>query len=243
MELLNKLTTKNLSLNKKRTIVTIIGIILATSLITGVATLLTSFQKSAVNIVKESAGNYHYEFIDVPIEDLKYIKDNRNIENLYVIQNIGYSKLENSENEYKPYLYITGFSENAMGNLGLKLLEGRFPKNENEIVISKHIQTNAKIEYEIGDEITLDIGKRTIDGEELNQNNPYSEEENVEEKFEKEFTKTYKIVGVIERPNMNVENYSAPGYTVITYLENYINNKKLDVYTRYKDLKIQDKTT
>ena len=37
MNLLNKLTITNLKLNKKRTIVTIIGIILATALITAVA--------------------------------------------------------------------------------------------------------------------------------------------------------------------------------------------------------------
>ena len=44
MELLNRLTIKNLKLNKKRTAVTIIGIILSTALITGVATLVSSFR-------------------------------------------------------------------------------------------------------------------------------------------------------------------------------------------------------
>ena len=42
MNLLNKLTTKNLTLNKKRTIVTIIGIILSVALITAVASMYAS---------------------------------------------------------------------------------------------------------------------------------------------------------------------------------------------------------
>lgn len=62
MKLLNKLTITNLKLNKKRTIVTIIGIILSTALITGVATLVTSFRKSIINYAKETHGNYHYKF-------------------------------------------------------------------------------------------------------------------------------------------------------------------------------------
>ena len=46
MQILNRLTIKNLKLNKKRTIVTIIGIILATALLTAVATMAVSLKES-----------------------------------------------------------------------------------------------------------------------------------------------------------------------------------------------------
>ena len=78
MELLNRLTIKSLKLNKKRTIVTIIGVILATALITGVATLISSFQASLIEYEKSENGDFHYEFKDVPLEELKYIEKNRN---------------------------------------------------------------------------------------------------------------------------------------------------------------------
>ena len=42
MQILNRLTIRNLKLNKKRTIVTIIGIILATALLTAVAAMAVS---------------------------------------------------------------------------------------------------------------------------------------------------------------------------------------------------------
>ena len=45
MDLLKKLTNRNLELNRKRTIVTIIGIILSVALITAVAILFLSFYK------------------------------------------------------------------------------------------------------------------------------------------------------------------------------------------------------
>ena len=45
MNILKKLTLKSLKLNKKRTLVTIIGIMLSTALICAVAGMITSVQK------------------------------------------------------------------------------------------------------------------------------------------------------------------------------------------------------
>ena len=52
MKLLNKLTYKNLILNKKRSIVTIIGIILSVALITAVSSMVSSFRESMINYEK-----------------------------------------------------------------------------------------------------------------------------------------------------------------------------------------------
>ena len=59
MKVLNELSIKDLKLNKKRSIVIIIGIILSTALICGVAGLVTSFQKTFVETSKRNSGNYH----------------------------------------------------------------------------------------------------------------------------------------------------------------------------------------
>ena len=64
MKILNRLTIKNLKLNKKRTLVTIIGIILATTLITSITTLVSSFRKSMIEYQKVTQGNYHYQYIN-----------------------------------------------------------------------------------------------------------------------------------------------------------------------------------
>ena len=66
MKVLSKLTIKNLYLNKKRTIATIIGIMLSTALICGVAGLVSSFQKTLINAAIDLEGNYHTTFHDVP---------------------------------------------------------------------------------------------------------------------------------------------------------------------------------
>lgn len=99
MNLLNNLTIRNLKLNKKRTIVTIIGIMLSVALITAVTSLFFSARDSLINFEIQQEGNYHYVFFDVPKEDLKYFNENRSIENNYLIQNIGYATLKESQNE------------------------------------------------------------------------------------------------------------------------------------------------
>ncbi len=244
MNLLSKLTIKNLKLNKKRTIVTIIGIILSTALITGVSTLVTSFRGSIINYVKEANGNYHYKFEEVPFEELKFIENNRNIDSYFITQNIGYSILEESQNEYKPYLYLLGFEKDAIKNLNLELREGRLPKKEGEIVIAYHIESNGEVQYKVGDKLKLNLGKRIIEESgieyELNQNNPYTEGEY----FKGEYEKEYKIVGIVERPNYRMEAYSAPGYTVITYIDDFTESERpVDVYALYKNLNKQYETT
>ncbi len=229
MNVLNKLTLKSLQMNKKRTIVTIIGIILATSLLTAVITMVVSFRATMIEYEKEDAGNYHYVFEDVPYEDLKYFKNNTNIEDIYCTEDIGYTYLEGNNNDYKPYLHLLAFNEKALINSSVKLVEGRMPQNENEIVISEHIKDIAEVEYNIGDTLSLDVSKRTdLSGEyELDQSNAYVEGE---EKLESMYTKEYKVVGIIERPNYDIENPSSPGYTIVTYLNDNNATQNLNIY-------------
>lgn len=229
MNILNRFTIKSLKLNKKRTIVTIIGIMLSTALICGVAGLVSSFQGSIINWAKEKEGNYHTTFFGVEKDKIKYITENQKVKDYFLTSEVGWADLEGSKNEYKPYVHILAYDQKALENYGIKLEEGRFPQNSNEIVMSDHILTNARVNWKIGDKITLKVGKReTTDGYELNANNPYDEEQaeiltNLEEK-------TYTIVGKIERPN--IENYSSPGYTVLTYLDSV--GDKVNVSALYK---------
>jgi putative ABC transport system permease protein len=238
MNLLNKLTITNLKLNKKRTIVTIIGIILATALITAVAGMVTSFRQTLINWTIKTDGNYHYSFKNVPSEELKYIENNRSIENYYLTQDIGYAKLNESKNEYKPYLYVMSYNKEALKNAPIELVEGRLPQNENELVISEHIITNGKVNYKIGQKISLEMGERLSENSKLDQQNPYNKDE---EEFNSKFNKTYEIVGIMQRQRNNVEPYSAPGYTVITYLDDSNIKENTNIYVLLNKNKLKDR--
>ena len=205
MSILNRLTIKNLRLNKKRTIVTIIGIILSTALMVGIGLLFSSFQDLMIRDTIGYNGKYEANYGDVDLDKLNDIKD-KDFTYFYE-KPIGFSKIESS-NEYKPYMYITSVNKEYFDEL--KLIEGSFPKNENEAVISNHVITNGGLNYKVGDIVTFKYGKRNIEG-----NGTLANSEFVDGEFlTNEGTHTYKIVGIVERSNF--ESYSASGYTAFT---------------------------
>lgn len=223
MKILNDLTLKNLKLNKKRTIVTIIGIILSTALICAVAGMVSSFQGTLINYAKIDGGNRHVTVENVKSDDLKYFLNNNHVESIYMVDNIGYANLEESKNDLKPYIFIKGYTKEAFENTTINLVEGRLPQDGGEVIVSESIITNGEVPLKVGDIINLNIGKRVCsDGSILNQNNPIyvseeDEEDTCHESLTNEETKSYKIVGIMERLNYSLEPYSSPGYTIITY--------------------------
>lgn len=205
MSILNRLTIKNLRLNKKRTIVTIIGIILSTALMVGIGLLFSSFQDLMIRDTIGYNGKYEANYSDVDLDKLNNIKD-KDFTYFYE-KPIGFSKTQSS-NEYKPYMYITSVNKEYFNEL--KLVDGSFPKNENEVVISNHVITNGGLNYKVGDIVTFKYGKRNIEG-----NDTLANSELVDGEFlTNEGTHTYKIVGIVDRSNF--ESYSASGYTAFT---------------------------
>ena len=205
MNILNDLTIKNLKLNKKRTIVTIVGIILSTALMVGIGLLFSSFQDYMIRDTISYNGKYEAEYGDVSLDKLNSI-DKKDFSYFYQ-KAIGFSKFD-SANEYKPYLYISSVDKEYFKEL--HLISGRFAENDSELVISNHINTNGGASYKIGDIITLKYGERVIEGVNTLANNEYYEEETLNIVGEK----TYTIVGIVERSNF--EDYSASGYSTFT---------------------------
>ena len=259
MNILKKLTLKSLKLNKKRTIVTIIGIMLSTALICAVAGMITSVQKTLINYAKSHSGNYHVCFKNIPNDELKYIKENKNVQDYFLSKNVGYGKLEKVENEYKPYIFVMEYDKKGLEQGGVTLLEGRMPENSNEIVIPEHLIKSGRINYTIGEKITLNLGKRqTKDGLELTQEDALltdesektessstskSETEDLEEIVDTK-EHTYTIVGIIERSNYKgIEGFSAPGYTAISYMDNENDINTANISVLYSNLKDFQKKT
>lgn len=231
MNLMKKLVAQNLKLNKKRTIVMIIGIMLSVALLSALTTLVASYRMSMIVYEKQKNGDFHYAFSGVTKAELKDFEQNRSIESMYEISGLGYARLEGCKNADKPYAYLVATDEKGIVQACFHLLEGRMPQNDEEVVIPRHLKTNGRLEYQVGDTITLQVGKRVTndsDVDELSQGNPYCDED---EKLVDTKEKTYKIVGIIERPGYAQEDYSAPGYTFVTYTDAQTDN--MTVYVRY----------
>ncbi|HHY82817.1 MAG TPA: FtsX-like permease family protein [Clostridiales bacterium] len=213
MNVLMRLTLRNLKLNRKRTIVTIIGIILSGAMLCGVAALIASFQDLFIESAKVTDGNYHATLYEVPVKDMGVILNNANTETGMLTRNEGFSKLENADEYMKPYILVKAYDEIALKNMPVRLTEGRFPVKENEIVVSEQLSSQKTLGLKIGQEITLPLGNRRNNGEILDQNDEFLETE----EFEPLRTQTYIITGMVERPRF--ESFGTPAYIAITYLD------------------------
>ena len=238
MQILNRLTIRNLKLNKRRTIVTIIGIILATALLTAVATMAVSLKESVTLRSKKVDGDFHLLLYDMTDKEKESVINNRQVESYYETHEVGYGVHDGCVNDSKPYVYIEALDSDTFEKAEINVTSGRLPEDDSEIVISSHIKTNGGVKYNLGDKITFDIGDRTYNGKKLYQNDTYREDEQLEAKQ----TKTYKVVGICDRLPYGEEPRTAPGYSVIT-LANKADTSlnKSDIYLRFNKKALKDR--
>lgn len=228
MNLLNKLTIKNLKLNKRRTIVTIIGIMLAVALINAVATMYFSGMASIIRAEKSTRGDYHTVFYNVPLNDIKTIQNNRNVENITKLKYLGTSKIK-SNNPQSPYVSVVAAEKNNINKLGMYLIKGRLPENENEIIITKYLNNIMNTNYSIGDKLTMDIGDRySKDNIKLKKSENLQDGEKILNTQKREFT----IVGIVMEISESVDQPGEVADTVVTCLRKEDIKDNLDLFIR-----------
>lgn len=222
MNVFNKVTLESLKKNRTRTIVTIIGIMLSAAMICASTTLVSSMQNFVLRCAIHIDGDWYGAVYDAAYKDYEDIRDSDRVSSAAYAQVLGYAKID-SANERKPYLYVLG-GDAASGyfeTMPVHLLLGTLPKDSTEIILPEHLTSNGKVNYTLGDTVTLEVGDRTLDGKRLGQDTPvytYDSETHTEvmsgERLENTEPRTYTVVGIYERPTF--EDYSAPGYTALT---------------------------
>ncbi|MEA5057887.1 MAG: ABC transporter permease [Anaerotignum propionicum] len=211
MNIFHKITMESLKKSRTRTLVTIVGVILSAAMITSVATFAVSLQNYMINGAAVKYGNWH---VAIPNGDSSFLSEQREdsrVESVVALKNIGYAPLEGGLNPDKPYLFVTGWSKEALKELPMKLISGRLPENSSEVLIPAHIAANGGVNILVGDTLSLSVGDRIKGDQKLSQHDAYCVGE---ETLVSQTEKTYKVVGICQRPA--IEEYAAPGYTLIT---------------------------
>lgn len=220
MNIVYKLAIRNLKQNKRRTLVTILGVIISVAMVTAVATLVFSFSDLMIRQTIADNGEWHVQYQDVTKEQLAAIQADEATQTVAITRDLGYAPLEGGQNPNKPYLFIKEYDAQGFTQFQVELSKGRLPHSNKEVVISEPVATNAKVKYEIGDHLTLRIGERFEQGGDhpLDQTEPLRREDGtLTETLQHIITKDYTVVGYIKRPEW--ETAWAPGYTIISYVD------------------------
>ena len=192
MNILNKVTLKTLMKNRTRTIVTIIGIMLASALICGVTTFVSSFYDTLIGNAKYEQGDYHKFFYRQDKDFYEQMAGNERVDTAEFIQELGYFPLPDSS---RLYFYLIGTDGNFdEKNMAIHVLEGKYPSSTNEIMFPNIYNE----EYSIGDTVTIDIGERWYEGKPVEQLDSELEADNYViggEELRTRETRTYTVSG------------------------------------------------
>jgi putative ABC transport system permease protein len=219
MNILTTYTLKYLRLNKKRTAVTILGVILSSALICGVFLLGVSFQKVMIDHEIFMSGNWHARFLAVPFEKAKYITENSAVQTAMFSEWLG-NATYGSHNTVRPYLYITAYDTLSFQNHPIKLISGRLPQNADELLISSVMVADSGLGLKPGSTLQVTFGQRNIPNHD-EMVKAWGGEEYVAlqegETFTPSVSKTYTVVGVIVP--LSDETSMPADFPALTYLD------------------------
>ena len=222
-------TLKTLKKNRTRTLVTIVGILLATAMLTAVTAFISSLQQYMIRVAITEEGNWYGAAFEVPGERVSELSQDRRTAGLAVWQELGYARFDNlSEeelNSYRmPYLYVAGLGEGFTDMMPVVLTEGRMPENSRELVVSDRAVNWGFLDVKAGGTLTLNLGERTLNGERLGPGNSliYMDEPDgtirIAEEFVPEETREYTVVGVIQTPEF-MKPLSNPAFYALTVMD------------------------
>lgn len=224
MNIMNKLTRKHVVGNKKRTLITILGVIISVAMLTAVATASASFMDFFQRLEIRNTGRWMVKFPNVSNEAMKEIEQDKNTKSCFFTKHEGIALLEEDEHSHHmdPYLVVTGMDDKAWGEYFIEVVEGRLPQNDREIIINKEVNDVTSEDWKVGDKVSITFGNRYLvtDGkkEKINPEAPYIWGDECEELFvPSQVKKEYTIVGMMNPPV--IEHVGGAGFSALTTFE------------------------
>lgn len=221
------ITWRTMKQNRSRTIVTIIGVILSTAMISAVTSFGGSVRSFLIHETIHQTGNWHLE-VSVPTEESEEIKKDERVEAVGTTASLGFAKAEGLDDKERPYYQILSYSKECMDMINMGISEGRAPENDSEILVSSVVQAMQEEgrQIAVGDTLTLSVGKRMQGNQKLSDNNIYMSLDNPEvteemlaaaggeETLEEQKTRSFQVVGIYN--NSAIESYiSGASYQLI----------------------------
>lgn len=241
MNIFSKFAVKSLLKNRSHTVIHLVGITLAAMMITAVTTGISSFYSYFTDVTKLEEGGWHSSVFFLNNDELKQLKDNKETESIGIFSDLGYAKLPEVKRADTPYLFLADYQGDLPELLSMHIIEGRFPRNDSEILVPETLNTKGQVTYTPGQIITLETGQRLYTDPEVNSGKPetvwqdYSYEEK-EETFQSEGKKTFTVTGVYDSANLGYWGAdTGAGYVALTTGSPASSLKRSTAYISWKN--------
>lgn len=155
----SEITGKYLRANKKRTVLTLIGIILSVSLISSIGFFLKSMQEAQIQDMKMAYGSWHVMYKNADIELITKIRSNPAVLRSGTFLSGDIKDISDRLKAREVY-----GSDEGLEILPYKLKEGRFPKADGEVAVEQWFLDKVRIGGRIGDSIEVLGNQYTLVG-------------------------------------------------------------------------------
>ena len=146
---------KYLQENKLSTIISTFSLMCASIFFYLVVCLSVNTFIGMHDFANNSFGKYHAVFENVEDDFIESLQLHGQIERVNIVEYKEHIYLDNFQSENKNSFYLLGIDPSTFDHLGLTIYEGRFPRNNHEILISSTSLDDSYINLEIGQEIEL----------------------------------------------------------------------------------------
>ncbi|MBU3104360.1 ABC transporter permease [Clostridium gasigenes] len=144
------LSGRYLKKNKKRTILTMIGIILSVALVCCIGTFVVTIQHTMIEEAKNQKGDFHISIKNAKENPISKISNNPKVEVAGLMEEVSEIPFVKDK-----YIKITNIDENSAKLIPAKLIEGTMPEKNNEIAIEKWALKYLDKPINIGEEIKI----------------------------------------------------------------------------------------
>lgn len=166
MNIFSEITKRTMKQNRSRTVVTMIGVLLSTAMVTAVTSFGASIQQYLAESSIRQEGNWHGVVSGISEKLAEEIREDERLSMTAEAVRLGTATCsELEENGIENGLVLESYSEEFFENVPVELQEGRLPENEDEILLPEYINSGLPADRQIltGDslELQLETGEKT----------------------------------------------------------------------------------
>lgn len=228
MKIINKLTWRHLWVNRRRTVITLFGIIISVAMVTAVFTSVGSLMRSLSDITAAYDGAWHAQYMNLQDKDVQTLSKQKNVKTIGLLADIGQMDCNTKEDSGRNETSIIAGNQNLFAINKMKPAAGRLPNNTRELMVTKSYLQRNKLNWKVGDTVTVQTASYPTGAQEAEATGGEPIVEN----------RTFTICGILEVQNqltgMNsafcgMDDTVAGGYTAQVQFSNLGSNTPKDI--------------
>lgn len=235
MKIINKLTWRHLWVNRRRTVITLFGIIISVAMVTAVFTSVGSLMRSLSDITAAYDGAWHAQYMNLQDKDVQTLSKQKNVKTIGLLADIGQMDCNTKEDSGRNETSIIAGNQNLFAINKMKPAAGRLPNNTRELMVTKSYLQRNKLNWKVGDTVTVQTTSYPTGAQEAEATGGEPIVEN----------RTFTVCGILEVQNQltgmdsafcGMDDTVAGGYTAQVQFSPLDNNTPKDIKSAAKAL-------